>query len=42
MVNLISNVDSRLSELFAYSNAWILELVEGVRIIEGKYCYENI
>ena len=38
MVNCTSNIDSRLSERFAYPSAWILELAEGVWIIEvGLY-----
>ena len=38
MVNRTSNVDSRLSKLLAYLNAWILELAKGVQIIEvGPY-----
>ena len=40
MVNRISNIDSRLSKLFAYLNAWILELAKGVRIIKvGLYMH---
>ena len=34
VVNRTSNMDSGLSKLFAYPNAWILELAKGVRIIE--------
>ena len=34
VVNRTSNIDSRLSELFAYLNASILELAKGVWIIE--------
>ena len=38
VVNRILNIDSRLSEHFAYPNASILELAKGVRIIEvGLY-----
>ena len=38
VVNRTSNMDSRLSKLFANPNAWILELAKGVRIIEvGLY-----
>ena len=37
MVNRTSNIDSRLSEFFAYyPNAWILELAKGARIIEVR------
>ena len=34
MVSCTSNIDSRLSELFAYPNAWIFELAKRVLIIE--------
>ena len=34
VVNRTSNMDPRLSKLFANPNAWILELAKGVRIIE--------
>ena len=38
VVNHTSNIDSRLSKLFAYPNACILELAKGVWIIEvGLY-----
>ena len=30
VVNLTSNIDSRLSELFGYLNAWILEMAKGI------------
>ena len=29
VVSHISNIDSRLSELFVYPNTWILELAKG-------------
>ena len=35
MVSRTLNIDSRLSELSVYPNAWILELAKGVRIIEA-------
>ena len=39
VVNRTLNIDSRLSELFAYPNTWSLELAKGVWIIEvGLYC----
>ena len=41
VVNHTSNIDSRLSELFAYLNAWILELAKGVRIIEVGLYFNN-
>ena len=31
-VSRTSNSDSRLSELFAYPNTWILELAKGVKV----------
>ena len=38
VVSSTSNIDSQLSELFAYPNTWILELAKGVQIIEvGLY-----
>ena len=38
VVSRTLNIDSRLSELFTYRNAWILELAKGVQIIEvGLY-----
>ena len=41
VVNCISNtcIDSQLSKLFAYLNAWILELAKGIQLIEVVlYC----
>ena len=38
MDNHMSNIDSRLSKLIGYPNAWILELAKGVWIIKvGLY-----
>ena len=41
LVNRTSNIDSQLSELFANSNAWILELAKGVQIIEVGHVYTS-
>ena len=41
LVNRTSNIDSQLSEVFANTNGWILELAKGVRIIEVGHVYTS-